>query len=50
MNTKYTLPEVESILIEIKSILERDNKTNYNNLMIELRYYTKLAKSLKVGA
>ena len=50
MNTEYTLSEVESILIEINSILEKDNKTNYNNLVMELRYYTKLANSLKVGA
>jgi hypothetical protein len=50
MNTRYTLSEVEAILIEINMILERDNKTNYNNLMLELRYYTKLAKSLKAGA
>ena len=50
MNEEYTLAEVESILIEIKSILERDNKTNYNNLIVELNYYTRLANSLKVGA
>jgi hypothetical protein len=50
MNTSYTLSEVESIIDEIKTLLVRDNETNYNNLVIELRYYTRLAKSLKVVA
>lgn len=50
MNTSYTLPEVEAIIAELKSILEKDDSTIYNIWVRELRYYTRLANSLKAGA
>jgi hypothetical protein len=50
MNTSYTLPEVEAIIIEIQNLLEDPKTTIYNHLVLEMRYYTKLAKSLKAGA
>jgi len=49
MKTSYTLSEVKSIIQQIQSILLRDSETNYNNLVMELRYYTRLAQSLKEG-
>ena len=50
MKTQYTLKEVEAIIIEIKMIQSKGEDSNYNWLNRQLRYYTKLANSLKVGA
>lgn len=50
--TTFTLAELEKIIAEIKSILEKypDDAMIYNIYVRELNYYTRLANKIQAGA
>jgi len=50
-NTTYTLKELEAIMLEIKFLIEKnENTSNYNWLVRDLNYYTRLANKIQAGA
>ena len=50
--TTFTLAELEKIIAEIKSILEKqsDDAMIYNLCVRDLNYYTRLANKIQAGA